>query len=81
MKQASTFAVADRDLLTLADVRLQCKLTDFGALQLDNGDFRIGGSRPWQAPEIEIKREAAFKVENAKRTDIYGWSIPFMKLR
>ena len=59
--------------LKSADFKLHCKLTDFGALQLPSGDFALGGSRPWQAPEI--KRETAFKVEDAKRTDIYGKSL------
>ena len=56
--------------LISAAFKLHCKLTDFGALQLPSGDIALGGSRPWQAPEIT--REAAFKVQDAKRTDVYG---------
>lgn len=33
----------------------------------------LGGSRPWQAPEFS--RTAYFKVEDAKRTDIYSFGM------
>ncbi|KAH0563161.1 hypothetical protein GP486_002269 [Trichoglossum hirsutum] len=53
--------------------RLICKLTDFGVSRLPNGGLILGGSLPWQAPECS--RGAYFKVENAKRTDIYSFGM------
>ena len=49
------------------------KLTDFGVLRLEDGGMMLGGSRPWQAPEFS--RTAYFKVEDAKRTDIYSFGM------
>lgn len=42
-------------------------------LRLPDGGMRLGGSRPWQAPECS--RGAYFKVEEAKRTDIYSFGM------
>ena len=33
----------------------------------------LGGSRPWQAPEFS--RTAYFKIEEAKRTDVYSFGM------
>ena len=52
---------------------LYCKLTDFGVLRLPDGGLMLGGSRPWQAPECS--RGAYFKIEEAKRTDIYSFGM------
>ncbi|KAI4105445.1 MAG: hypothetical protein L6R37_002708 [Teloschistes peruensis] len=52
---------------------LCCKLTDFGVSRHPNGGVILGGSRPWQAPECS--RGAYFKVEGAKRTDIYSFGM------
>ena len=49
-----------------------CKLTDFGAIRLPDGVL-LGGSQPWQAPECS--RGAFFKVEEAKRTDVYSFGM------
>ncbi|KAL8691931.1 MAG: hypothetical protein Q9218_002939 [Villophora microphyllina] len=52
---------------------LCCKLTDFGVSRHPNGGVILGGSRPWQAPECS--RGAYFKLEGAKRTDIYSFGM------
>ncbi|KAI4259535.1 MAG: hypothetical protein LQ352_000722 [Teloschistes flavicans] len=52
---------------------LCCKLTDFGVSRHPNGGVILGGSRPWQAPECS--RGQYFKVEGAKRTDIYSFGM------
>lgn len=49
------------------------KLTDFGVLRLQDGGLMLGGIRPWQAPEFS--RTAYFKIEDAKRTDIYSFGM------
>ena len=48
-------------------------MTDFGVLRLEDGGLILGGSRPWQAPEFS--RTAYFKIEDAKRTDIYSFGM------
>ncbi|KAL8835136.1 MAG: hypothetical protein Q9170_003441 [Blastenia crenularia] len=52
---------------------LQCKLTDFGVSRHPDGGVSLGGSRPWQAPECT--RGAYFRIEAAKRTDIYSFGM------
>lgn len=52
---------------------LQCKLTDFGVSRHPDGGVSLGGSRPWQAPECS--RGAYFRIEAAKRTDIYSFGM------
>ncbi len=52
---------------------LGCKLTDFGAIRLPDGGVLLGGSRPWQAPECS--RGAFFRLEEAKRTDVYSFGM------
>lgn len=52
---------------------LSCKLTDFGCFRLPDGGVLLGGSRPWQAPECS--RGAFFKLEEAKRTDVYSFGM------
>ncbi|KAI4149292.1 MAG: hypothetical protein LQ341_001349, partial [Variospora aurantia] len=52
---------------------LQCKLTDFGVARHPDGGVSLGGSRPWQAPECS--RGAYFRIEAAKRTDIYSFGM------
>lgn len=59
--------------LKCADFRLQCKLTDFGVSRHPDGGVSLGGSRPWQAPECS--RGAYFRIEAAKRTDIYSFGM------
>ena len=56
-----------------AESTFYCKLTDFGVLRLPDGGMMLGGSRPWQAPECS--RGAYFKIEEAKRTDIYSFGM------
>ncbi|KAL8815152.1 MAG: hypothetical protein Q9223_005687 [Gallowayella weberi] len=46
---------------------------DFGVSRHPNGGVILGGSRPWQAPECN--RGQYFKVEAAKRTDIYSFGM------
>lgn len=53
--------------------KLVGKLTDFGVLRLEDGGLMLGGSRPWQAPEFS--RTAYFKIEEAKRTDVYSFGM------
>ena len=57
-----------------------CKLTDFGFSHLDASThgFALGGSPPWQAPELMT--EKFFKVETAKRTDIYSFGLLVWRL-
>ena len=55
------------------DMKLVGKLTDFGVLRLEDGGLMLGGSRPWQAPEFS--RTAYFKIEEAKRTDVYSFGM------
>ena len=52
---------------------MQCKLTDFGVSRHPDGGVSLGGSRPWQAPECT--RGAYFRIEAAKRTDIYSFGM------
>lgn len=54
-------------------LQLVGKLTDFGVLRLEDGGLMLGGSRPWQAPEFS--RTAYFKIEEAKRTDVYSFGM------
>ncbi|CAF9913320.1 MAG: hypothetical protein ALECFALPRED_008750 [Alectoria fallacina] len=54
-------------------LKLVGKLTDFGVLRLEDGGLILGGSRPWQAPEFS--RTAYFKIEEAKRTDVYSFGM------
>ncbi|KAL8727441.1 MAG: hypothetical protein Q9166_006029 [cf. Caloplaca sp. 2 TL-2023] len=55
------------------EFNLYCKLTDFGVSRHPNGGVILGGSRPWQAPECN--RGQYFKIEAAKRTDIYSFGM------
>ena len=55
------------------DLKMVGKLTDFGVLRLEDGGLMLGGSRPWQAPEFS--RTAYFKIEDAKRTDVYSFGM------
>ena len=48
-------------------------MSDFGCIRLPDGGVLLGGSRPWQAPECS--RGAFFKLEEAKRTDIYSFGM------
>lgn len=48
-------------------------MTDFGVSRLPGEAVLLGGSRPWQAPECS--RGAYFKIEEAKRTDIYSFGM------
>lgn len=59
--------------LIRAGFNLQCKLTDFGVSRHPDGGVSLGGSRPWQAPECS--RGAYFRIEAAKRTDIYSFGM------
>ncbi|KAL8835009.1 MAG: hypothetical protein Q9176_007152 [Flavoplaca citrina] len=61
------------EILHACDFNLHCKLTDFGVSRHPNGGVILGGSRPWQAPECT--RGQYFKVEAAKRTDIYSFGM------
>lgn len=60
-------------LSVVLDLKLVGKLTDFGVLRLEDGGLMLGGSRPWQAPEFS--RTAYFKIEDAKRTDVYSFGM------
>lgn len=62
-----------RDSRSSTNEPLYCKLTDFGVLRLPDGNMLLGGSRPWQAPECS--RGAYFRIEEAKRTDIYSFGM------
>ena len=42
-------------------------------MRLEDGGLMLGGSRPWQAPEFS--RTAYFKIEEAKRTDVYSFGM------
>ena len=64
---------AARCLISPSDLKLVGKLTDFGVLRLEDGGLMLGGSRPWQAPEFS--RTAYFKIEDAKRTDVYSFGM------
>ena len=60
--------------LLYVDFNLYCKLTDFGVSRHPNGvGVILGGSRPWQAPELS--RSTYLKLEAAKRTDIYSFGM------
>ena len=48
-------------------------MTDFGVSRLPGEAVLLGGSRPWQAPECS--RGTYFKIEEAKRTDIYSFGM------
>ncbi|KAL8708240.1 MAG: hypothetical protein Q9220_006817 [cf. Caloplaca sp. 1 TL-2023] len=61
------------EILHACDFNLYCKLTDFGVSRHPNGGVILGGSRPWQAPECT--RGQYFKIEAAKRTDIYSFGM------
>lgn len=60
-------------LIAVLGFNLQCKLTDFGVSRHPDGGVSLGGSRPWQAPECS--RGAYFRIEAAKRTDIYSFGM------
>lgn len=60
-------------LKNLSGFNLQCKLTDFGVSRHPDGGVSLGGSRPWQAPECS--RGAYYRIEAAKRTDIYSFGM------
>lgn len=62
-------------LTKIAEKRLVGKLTDFGFSHLDasSNGFQLGGSPPWQAPECISGKY--FKIETAKRTDIYSFGL------
>lgn len=65
---------AAKFLLTRSDnFNLTCKLTDFGVSRHPDGGVILGGSRPWQAPECS--RGEYFKIEAAKRTDVYSFGM------
>lgn len=55
------------------DFDLYCKLTDFGVLGHPSGKVVLGGSQPWQASEC--LRGELFKLEDAKRTDMYSFGM------
>lgn len=57
-----------------------CKFTDFGFSRLDASlhEFVLGGSTPWQAPELMT--EKFFRIETAKRTDIYSFGLLVWRL-
>lgn len=55
------------------DAGLYCKLTDFGVSRHPSGKVILGGSRPWHAPEC--LRGEFFKLEDAKRTDVYSFGM------
>lgn len=57
----------------MIEFNLYCKLTDFGVLRHPTGGVILGGSRPWQAPECS--RGAYFRLEAAKRTDVYSFGM------
>ena len=59
---------------------MTCKLTDFGFSHLDASSrgFPLGGSPPWQAPELMT--EKFFKIETAKRTDVYSFGLLVWRL-
>ncbi|KAL8673589.1 MAG: hypothetical protein Q9168_001987 [Polycauliona sp. 1 TL-2023] len=61
------------EVLHACGFNLYCKLTDFGVSRHPNGGVILGGSRPWQAPECT--RGQYFKIEAAKRTDIYSFGM------
>ncbi|KAL8939324.1 MAG: hypothetical protein Q9216_003417 [Gyalolechia sp. 2 TL-2023] len=61
------------EILHACGFKLQCKLTDFGVSRHPDGGVSLGGSRPWQAPECS--RGAYFRIEAAKRTDIYSFGM------
>ncbi|KAL9600642.1 MAG: hypothetical protein Q9219_003075 [cf. Caloplaca sp. 3 TL-2023] len=63
----------DRTLNPFLGSDLQCKLTDFGVSRHPDGGVSLGGSRPWQAPECT--RGAYFRIEAAKRTDIFSFGM------
>ena len=59
---------------------LICKVIDFGFSHLDalSGDFHLGGSPPWQAPELMAGEY--LKIESAKRTDVYSFGLLVWRL-
>lgn len=65
-----SLTLTDRNIV---EVNLCCKLTDFGIIRLPDGGVLLGGSQPWQAPECS--RGAFFKLEEAKRTDVYSFGM------
>ena len=64
--------MSNSDLLSYQG-NLYCKLTDFGVMRHRSGKVVLGGSRPWQAPEC--LRGEFFKLEDAKRTDVYSFGM------
>lgn len=70
---ASIVGSSRTSLTCFAASNLQCKLTDFGVSRHPDGGVSLGGSRPWQAPECT--RGAYFRIEAAKRTDIYSFGM------
>ncbi|KAL8679202.1 MAG: hypothetical protein Q9224_002010 [Gallowayella concinna] len=71
--QWGSVAKIRRLLFPSTGFNLCCKLTDFGVSRHPNGGVILGGSRPWQAPECN--RGQYFKIEAAKRTDIYSFGM------
>lgn len=63
------------DLMYILGTRLVCKLTDFGFSYLDatSNGFPLSQTPPWQAPECVSGKY--FKIETAKRTDIYSFGL------
>lgn len=73
-ERESTPSWPRRDVLIwFSDLKLVGKLTDFGVMRLEDGGLMLGGSRPWQAPEFS--RTAYFRIEDAKRTDVYSFGM------
>lgn len=61
--------------MCILGTRLVCKLTDFGFSYLDatSNGFPLSQTPPWQAPECMSGKY--FKIETAKRTDIYSFGL------
>ncbi|KAG7006613.1 hypothetical protein G7Y79_00013g033850 [Physcia stellaris] len=71
---------SDEGLSDSQERHLVCKLTDFGYSHLDasSNGFPLGGSPPWNAPECFSG--TYFKIETAKRTDIYSFGLLVWRL-
>ena len=71
---------SDEGLSNSQERQLVCKLTDFGYSHLDasSNGFSLGGSPPWNAPECFSG--TYFKIETAKRTDVYSFGLLVWRL-